>query len=193
MSRKELGEVLADVVGTERSLQAEARRFLGSADWSERKERIRDALSNSALLAVNSRARPRLCKRAVGRCLQRVSRRLGGKTTAQRDLHRLRLVVKQARYLLEALGEASALPDNLPCKDLAADLRKLQNSLGDINDHFGLREWTLTAEIDATTRRALVREIDVRIDVRIARLRRLRKRLREPINACAIALLATAT
>ncbi|MEQ1581596.1 MAG: CHAD domain-containing protein [Steroidobacteraceae bacterium] len=193
MSTRALGGILAEVVGMERHLQTEARQLLGSAAWNERKERIREALSSSALLAVRPRPQRRVSGRALRRSLRRVSKRLASNSIAQRDLHRLRLAVKQARYLTELLGDTPGWDEEPTCAAVAGSLRQLQTVLGDINDHFGLSEWALTAVVDVTIRRALVREIDLRIGLRIRKFRGLRKKLREPIKESARALLAAAT
>jgi CHAD domain-containing protein len=182
--------VLAALAGDERDLQAEARRLVGSGEWAERKQRIHDALSSSALLAVRSRARRWTGWRLLGRSLKRVSNRLRESGTARRELHRLRLAVKQARYLADVMAEATGLPAEPALAGLPQHLRKLQDSLGDINDHFGLHAWTLTAGMDPSTRRALVRALDARIVLGIASFRRLRKKLREPIKTSAVTLLA---
>ncbi|HTO95423.1 MAG TPA: CHAD domain-containing protein, partial [Myxococcales bacterium] len=141
---------LQDALGEVRDLQLQVD-WLGKRDAAltrQRKARLRRAerALAAALRSWNGRAMPALleagaqatalrrkrARKVVRKSLGRLEERLerARSKPAPRSLHRARIAVKQARYLIE-MGE-DRLPAALP--RLLADLKALQASLGQLHD-----------------------------------------------------------
>ncbi len=171
----------ARLAESERLLQAEARQLVRVNLWSERTQRIDDSLASSALLAAVPGAK-RFGHRELRRLTKRVLRRLRGSKTSQRALHRLRIAVKRARYLGDILSESDSGLRDVPGREQLDLLHKLQNTLGDLNDLFGLRDWTIGEDMEPVAKDTLLREVEQRIDNRLAKFRKMRKAARSSFS-----------
>jgi CHAD domain-containing protein len=174
--------LLAGLGEAERRLQTDLREAVRSAVWNERTQRIDDALSSSALVAVARQPAQDPGRRALQRRVARVLKYLADSKTSPRALHRLRLAVKKARYLAEVLCAAPGTLGAPKASQLPDLLRKLQNSLGDINDHYGLLAWIAAASLEPAVNRALAHEVELRIDIRLTRFRKQRKSVRSKLS-----------
>lgn len=111
--------------------------LLRSRDYAARMERLAAACAAPGSYpptplageAVAGAARQRLWKQC--RSVLRTIRALSATAATDGDLHRLRLGVKKARYLLDIFGGLFD-PENVAL--LAARCRELQGALGDVND-----------------------------------------------------------
>jgi CHAD domain-containing protein len=174
--------LIDELAESERELKTTLRQTIQAAAWTERTQRIDDALSSSALVGVARPSEPDPGHRELQRRIKRVLKHLAEGRISQVGLHRLRLAVKKARYLAEVLPaapDAAVAPVESRIPDV---LRKLQNLLGDLNDWFGLRAWVAAAGMEPAARSFLDREVSLRIDTRLARFRKQRKSLRSSLS-----------
>ncbi len=113
---------------------------------------------------------PRLLIRDVlerrQRRLRRALRHVGRNP---RKLHRLRLRIKESRYLDEIFGSLLTTP---PDRELES-LRQLQNRLGEFHDNWRLKKW-LRAQPDC---RSIAAKLRVIVNTRQARLLKIIARL----------------
>ena len=65
-----------------------------------------------------------------------------------------------------------------PGSELLDLLHKLQNTLGELNDLFGLRDLIVSENREPSLKSALAREVELRLDVRLAKFRKMRKSAR---------------
>ncbi len=152
------------------SARRNLRTVMRTKDWTRRAEERR-RLSRS--LQVIAFPDPPL--EAIRRILMRRDRRLWKKLRHMgrkpRKLHRLRLRIKEARYLNEDLG---ALLD-LPYGTTLLRLRQLQNRLGEFHDNWTLRKWLHLQDRCRPLAHHLIQILDERQKRLLEKLRRRRK------------------
>jgi CHAD domain-containing protein len=92
---------------------------------------------------------------SFSRSLRRINRQLGHKSQAPRKLHRLRLKMRNARYLSEMRAT------DFKVKQLAMlrGIRKMQNSLGDWHDSRQLIEWLCQGQRRLASNTPFIRKI----------------------------------
>lgn len=115
------------------------RRLVNSAHWNQRLARLGCDLREPPIMA--SSEAPAVLMRDIlarrQRRLSRLSRALRHIGRNPRKLHRLRLGIKESRYLDEIFGSLlTASPD----REIES-LRRLQNRLGEFHDNWRLKEW----------------------------------------------------
>jgi triphosphatase len=139
-----------------------------SAHWKRRLARLRRD-SRATLILAPSDAPLLLIRDALARRQRRLRRALRHIERKPRKLHRLRLRIKESRYLDELFGSLlSASPD----RELAS-LRQLQNRLGEFHDNWRLKKW-LRAQPDC---RSSAAKLNVMLNTRQARLLKIIGRL----------------
>ena len=154
------------------------RRLLSTAGWKRRLAWLeRD--SREPLIMAPSDAPLLLIRDVLARRRRRLRRALRYIGHNPRKLHRLRLRIKESRYLDEIFGSLlTASPDG----ELEG-LRQLQNRLGEFHDHWRLKKW-LRAQSDCHSIAAKLRVI---VNTRQARLLkiigRLSQELRQQVNS----------
>jgi CHAD domain-containing protein len=144
------------------------RKLVASAQWKRRLARLRRD-SRAQLIPAPSDALPLLIREALARRQRRLRRALRHIECKPRKLHRLRLRIKESRYLDELFGTLlTASPD----RELES-LRQLQNRLGEFHDNWRLKKW-LRAQADC---RSIAATLTVIVNTRQARLLKMIGRL----------------
>lgn len=99
--------------------------------WRERLERLRELCTRPSLISANEESASKAQKRLLNRARLRVRRAIHhAKSRKPAKLHRVRLKVKAARYLLEDSLSKRMMRESSELKRL----RKLQDCLGDYHD-----------------------------------------------------------
>jgi CHAD domain-containing protein len=106
------------------------------------------------------------------RRLRRTLRSVGGKP---RELHRLRLHIKQTRYIDEDFG---SLLSQSPDREIKR-LRQLQDRLGEFHDNFNLGKWLRSQSAYPSLARNLCYALDTRQAQLLKVIAHLSKRLRK--------------
>ena len=101
--------------------------------WIRRRERLRRAASNPALIVESPVPMAVMTARVLRRRRRRLRRQLRAYRRSPKALHKLRLKVKTLRYVLECVA-----PQDGVVRAEIRELRLLQNYLGEYHD-----EWTL--------------------------------------------------
>jgi CHAD domain-containing protein len=142
---------------TRRSL----RELVSSGHWKRRLKYLeRD--SRESLICAPSDASLLLIRNVLAHRQRRLRRALRHNGRNPRKLHRLRLRIKELRYLEEAFGSLlSASPDRE-----REGLRQMQNRLGEFHDNWRLKKW-LGAQPDCE---AMAKKLHTIVNTRQTRL-----------------------
>jgi triphosphatase len=144
------------------------RKLVISAQWKRRLAQLRRESPAPLILAPSDV--PHLQIRDIlARRQRRLRRALRHISRKPRKLHRLRLRIKESRYLDEIFG---SLLTTSPDRELAS-LRQLQNRLGEFHDNWRLKKW-LRAQPDC---RSIAAKLNVMLNTRQARLLKIIRRL----------------
>ena len=135
-TRIEANDLHEQVADEYRWARQRLRSRLAAASWQRRLSSLRRLSMRASLVPVNDEPAATAIVRRVNHARQRLrlALRHAGKTTGR--LHRLRLKVKRARYLMEdggVKGPPAAAAE-------LRGLRRLQDCLGDLHDEESLRE-----------------------------------------------------
>jgi triphosphatase len=137
------------------------RKLVTSAQWKRRLARLRRD-SYAPLILAPSDVPLLLIRDALASRHRRMRRALRHIGRGPRKLHRLRLRIKESRYLDELFGSLlTASPD----RELDS-LRQLQNRLGEFHDNWRLKKW-LRAQLDC---HSIAAKLSVMVNTRQARL-----------------------
>jgi CHAD domain-containing protein len=132
------------------------RRRVGAASWRRRLSSLQRLSTRASLVPVNGEPAATAVNRRVNRARRRLRLALRRAGKNVKRLHRLRLRVKQIRYLLED-GMGAKMP-------LAADselicLRDMQDCLGDIHDEENLRDSLRATRMPRRATHGIVEEL----------------------------------
>lgn len=166
-SQRLLRMVAAQRVRARRDLRA----LMRTKDWKRRAEELK-RLSRSLQVIAFPDPPLEVIRRILVRNDRRLRRKLRHMGRKPRKLHRLRVRIKEARYLNEDLG---ALLD-LPHDAALLRLRQLQNGLGEFHDNWILQKWLHVQDHCRPLARHLIKILDERQKRSLAKLRRLRSR-----------------
>lgn len=174
-------EDLASAEGEQRAAVAGMQR---SPAWSARLARIAAALDPDSLLMPADDCGEATVRRAQRKVLENLADRLEEGKITQEALHAVRLAAKRARYVCDAIAKAGSSPE--PAEgDILTLLRRLQTTLGEINDLFQLTEWLANAQIDPAIKRDLNRWLELKLAARQTRFRKMRKAAHKRFKAAA--------
>jgi len=149
------------------------RRVVTKARWKRRLAWL-ERESREPLIKASSDAPLLLIRDVLERRQRRLRRALRHIDRKPRKLHRLRLSIKELRYLDEVFGSLlTASPD----RELEG-LRQLQNRLGEFHDNWRLKKW-LRAQSDCHSIAANLRVI---VNTRQARLLKMIARLSQDMR-----------
>jgi CHAD domain-containing protein len=146
---------------------------VAAASWRRRLSRLQRLSTRASLVPVNDEPAAIAILRRVNRARRRLRPALchAGKDVGR--LHRLRLKVKQVRYLLEDSGMKAPLA----AKPELKVLRRLQDCLGDMHDEENLREWLRATRSPRRATHVLIEELERRKHGRFKELKKCRKDL----------------
>lgn len=135
-----------------RSAESKARRAGAKLSKRKWKERAKEATGAFQKVFERASTRRRYSARALGSIRAMLARAVRGATVE--ELHAIRIAIKNARYVLDALGLAPAT--------LIASFRSAQSSLGEVNDLAHLGEAIRSGELvlDEETRAVLATRLD---------------------------------
>jgi CHAD domain-containing protein len=166
---------LAAVIAAQRErARQDLHRLMQAPAWKRRLARL-DGYAGEPSLAAPMEAPRRVIRDILARrrrLLRRALRRIGVKP---RKLHRLRLRIKDMRYLDENFG---GLLKDSPDPELER-LRQLQNRLGEFHDNWRLRKWLRLQDECQPIAKHLRVIIDLRQKRLLKRIARLAKEWRE--------------
>ena len=149
--------------------------------WNARSARIEHALSDPELLLRPDRLARDIFGSLFRTELKHTARALRGRQSSDRSLHKQRIRVKNARYVLEELRPQVQY-------DAASELQKLnraQDVLGDVHDLQLLTTWLQHTPIPHTLQRPLFARIRKTEDKFKAAFRRFRPKLRKHVRKAA--------
>ncbi len=111
-------------------------KLMQTEEWQQRAEELR-SLSRSVRVTAFSDPPLHYVRSMLTRRQQRLRKKLRHVGRTPRKLHRLRVRIKETRYLCEDFGALLQLPH----ATALASLRQLQNRLGEFHDNWDLRKW----------------------------------------------------
>ncbi len=156
---------------------------VAAASWRRRLSTLRRLSMRASLVPVNDEPAAIAIIRRVNRARRRLARALGHAGKDPRRLHRLRLKVKQVRYLLED----SSVKTLLAAKSELKDLQRLQDCLGDMHDEENLRESLRAGRVPRRATHSIIEELERRKHGRFKEFKKCRKDLmkRRPTSIAA--------
>ncbi|HEY2675727.1 MAG TPA: CHAD domain-containing protein [Steroidobacteraceae bacterium] len=170
---------LLSVLATERTRsRQELRKLIATRGWRRRAAQI--ARYSSEHLTIDPSATSLLTIRdIIARRQRRLRTALRNVGSKPHKLHRLRLRIKQTRYLDEDFG---SLLSQSPDRELKR-LRQLQDRLGELHDNFNLRKWLRSQSANQALARNLCGALDARQAQLLKAIDHLSKMLRkDPTN-----------
>lgn len=148
---------------------------VAAASWRRRVSILRRLSIRASLVPVNNRPAAVAILQRVNRARRRLQLALCRAGKDPRRLHRLRLKIKQVRYLLEDSGVEAPLAEESEVKGL----QRLQDCLGDMHDEENLRESLCARRLPHRATRSIIEELMRR---KHGRFREFKKRREELTN-----------
>jgi CHAD domain-containing protein len=154
------------------ALQRLRSRVAGTS-WRRRLSKLQRLSMRASLVPRNDEPAAIAINRRVNRARRRLRLALCHVGKNVRRLHRLRLKVKQIRYLLEDSGAKTPLAAESQLKGL----RRLQDCLGDMHDEENLRESLRARRMPRRATRSIVAELERRKHAQFKEFKKCRKDL----------------
>jgi CHAD domain-containing protein len=148
---------------------------MAAASWRRRLSSLRRLSMRPSLVPPNDEPASMIIMRRVNRVRRRLLLALRDAGRNPKGLHRLRLKVKQARYVLAASGATPTLSAELELKAL----QHLQDCLGDMHDEENLRQSLRARRMPRRATRSIVEELERRKDARFKEFRKFRNEMLE--------------
>jgi CHAD domain-containing protein len=145
------------------------------ASWRRRLSSLRRLSMRPSLVPPNDEPASMIIMRRVKRIRRRLLVALRDAGRNPKGLHRLRLKVKQARYVLADSGATPTLSAELELKAL----QHLQDCLGDMHDEENLRQSLRARRLPRRATRSIVEELERRKDARFKEFRKFRNEMLE--------------
>ena len=182
IAREESRQVLAVVAEKRAYARRDLLRLMHTAAWKQRLAQVeRCSCASDMILPLDT---PVLVIRdAFARRHRRLRRALRHIGHNPRKLHRLRLRIKETRYLAENFGSLLTM---LPERELRR-LRQLQNRLGEFHDNGCLRKWLRSQYDHQPIANNLCAVVDTRQTQLLKTIARLGKSMRKRPTAISIA------
>jgi CHAD domain-containing protein len=128
--------LIATLVEQHVQSRRDLRILMNAAPWQQRQAEI-EACSRRVCRVANTDPAARLIGDAIARRHRRLRRALRHIGHKPRKLHRLRLRIKETRYLEEVFGPLLSMSQERELQRL----RQLQDRLGEFHDNWCLRKW----------------------------------------------------
>lgn len=148
---------------------------VAGASWRRRLSNLRRLSMSASLVPPNDKPAEIAIIRRINRARRRLRLALYSAGKKPKRLHRLRLKVKQVRYLLVDSYEKTPLAMQSELKRL----QRLQDCLGDMHDEENLRESLRTWRTPRRATRSIIAELERRKDARFKEFKRRRKEMME--------------
>lgn len=182
ITREQSRQVLAVVTEQRAHARRDLLRLMHTAAWKQRLAQVeRCSRASNMILPLDT---PVLVIRDVlARRHRRLRRALSHIGRSPRKLHRLRLRIKETRYLDEDFGSLLTM---WPQRELRR-LRQLQNRLGEFNDNWCLRKWLRSQYDHEPIANSLCAGVDTRQTQLLKTIARLGKSMSKSPTAISIA------
>ena len=181
IDRAPISSLVAKLAAERAQAHQELRGLIATAGWRLRIRQLerysRERLTTDPCLASLLTIRDALARRQ--RRLRRALRHVG---STPRKLHRLRLKIKETRYLDEDFGPLLSMSQDEGLKRL----RQLQDRLGEFRDNYRLKKW-LRSQSDQSFARSLRHSLNARQERLRKVIEQLCRELREDPIAAEIA------
>jgi CHAD domain-containing protein len=146
---------------------------VAAASWRRRLSKLQRLSMRASLVPVNDEPAAIAIIRRVDRARRRLRLALRHAGKDPKRLHRLRLKVKQVRYLLENSGVKTPLAVESELKGL----QRLQDCLGDMHDEENLRDSLRARRMPRRATRNIIEELECRKHGRLEEFKKCRKDL----------------
>ena len=146
---------------------------VAAASWRRRLSNLQRLSMRASLVPVNDEPAAIAIIRRVNRARRRLRFALRHAGKNAKRLHRLRLKVKQVRYLLEDSGVKTPLDAESELKGL----QRLQDCLGDMHDEENLRESLRARRMPRRATRSIIEELERRKHGRFKEFKKCRQDL----------------
>jgi CHAD domain-containing protein len=171
--RLEAGALHERIVNEYLSALQRLRSRVAAASWRRRLSKLQRLSMRASLVPVNDEPAAIAIIRRISRARRRLRLAVCHAGKNVRRLHRLRLKVKQVRYLLEDSGEKTSLAAESELRGL----RDLQDCLGVMHDEQNLRESLRARRMCRRATRSIIEELERRKHGRFQEFKKCRKDL----------------